>query len=379
MNKMRVAEIKTLRTTDKDIILTLESDRNYNERDNYRTQVIIPKTEQNDCYSVGTLVKFYEDNNVLEIIPTNNFDYDEFSMLEKRITKMNCEQLIETHKSLIGKTDAKGIHEGEFGEYYFARALDHNFGYSIVKETPLSLSEFFQSKYISDYLKELIKTKIKNPLGLVLNVINSDKSFLDFTGDEFNILYNALQGIRKENGKVDYSYNYILALAFNLDSDGARDFLNNKVDQLTMIKRIVSTSGLVNSPEYYSGRGARECDLNGKMLYAIYTKLSKLDKNKALNMVKMTFEIPTLGATEFLESLYNLVCNNYIFDSSNISTDNFSFGNARGKQMEIIALISLASAFGARYDCTDSIKDEFKELLPLEVIQEVFGVTKKKN
>jgi hypothetical protein len=73
------------------------------------------------------------------------------------------------------------------------------------------------------------------------------------------------------------------------------------------LKEIIRNNQMSSRPEYYSGRGAILCDLNGKILEGIYQGILKEYGLKAAkNYVKMVADIKVLSATTFLEELYML-------------------------------------------------------------------------
>jgi hypothetical protein len=78
------------------------------------------------------------------------------------------------------------------------------------------------------------------------------------------------------------------------------------------LKEIIRSNNMSTRPEYYSGRGAITCDLNGKMLEGIYQGIEKeFGKDAAKNFVKMVDDIKVISATTFLEELYMLFGNNW--------------------------------------------------------------------
>lgn len=84
-------------------------------------------------------------------------------------------------------------------------------------------------------------------------------------------------------------------------------------------------------------------------------------------MFILTLNMPTLGATEFLESLYSLACNEYDLKRTSLSTDNISFGDAKGDEMFAIGLGTMMCELSFReYDETDFIK-----CLPYEMIKKI--------
>ena len=297
----------------------------------------------------------------------NDIKYEEFKEIISASRSMNSDKLIELHTSLIDKNCINySGNKSNCAIKFVYEILDYCWGKSIAMDYPKNYTKFFNSTYFSNYIKSFIKEKvnISTKSKLLQESINSDRNLNEFTEEEFFEINESLK-------EVGYS-NLLTLLSFELDSKGAIDFLNNKVDSHTVIRRIITTSGLSDRPEYYSGRGAMLCDLNSNMLYLIYKKLARLDSNKGLNMVKMTLEMSTLGATEFLENLYSLAANNYDLEKIKLSSDNVSFGNSRGNSMFANGLASLASSLSStRGDATPSIKECFINKIPEEVINNI--------
>lgn len=95
------------------------------------------------------------------------------------------------------------------------------------------------------------------------------------------------------------------------------------------------------------GRGVKECDLNANNLEEIFNKLCVLDKDYALEFVKMVYSMKTLGATEFIESFYLFAMNNFKHFASNITDSNISFGNSNDKNRHAIAVGIIMSSIGS--------------------------------
>lgn len=293
------------------------------------------------------------------------YDSEFIHKLIKRVINMNCEEIIKEHRSLINCKILPHNYVGNYGKWFIFGLLNHDYGYCFPKETPRELDKFFHSQYFSNIYKEIIQEELEKSSINVPKIIKSDKNISEFTEKDFYEIDFAYQ----QQEPCDRIFN----LTFRLNTEGARNFLLNRVEPMKLIKRIVLTSGLNSRAEYYSGRGAIMSDLNGKHLIAIYQKLARLDRIKALNMMKMTLHMPTLGATEFLESLYNLVENNYVFEKTIISTNNLSLGSARTEERNSIAIASIATFLcGSKRDETATIKAQFISLLPQEVVVETY-------
>ena len=80
------------------------------------------------------------------------------------------------------------------------------------------------------------------------------------------------------------------------------------------LKDIIRNNRMSTRPEYYSGRGAITCDLDGQMLEGIYQGIKKeFGAKPAQNFVKMVDDIKVLSATTFLEELYMLCGNGWVY------------------------------------------------------------------
>ncbi len=295
----------------------------------------------------------------------SNFNFDTYIYLEKMMINSSCQQIIAAHQSLAGRVD---IEDGlDYYKYYMERIVNIQSNTLIIDKRTDEIDKFINSQYCSNYYKNLVREELKDIATpeIISKAINSERNFADFDENEFNAIYQALKALRNQERR----YFEIFSLAFNLNSQGAKEFLNNKAEPLEVIKRIVNTSGLDNNPGYYSGRGAIQCDLSGKKLNAIYQKLMSIDEKKALSFVKMTFEMPTLGATEFLISLYRLAQNGYNLHNTKLSGDNVDFGCARGSEYAGVAIGTIMSSSIRRYDETNEIKREFANLLPRELTE----------
>ena len=80
------------------------------------------------------------------------------------------------------------------------------------------------------------------------------------------------------------------------------------------LKNIIRNNRMSTRPEFYSGRGAILCDLDGKILEGIYQDILKeYGEDAAKNYVKMVADIKVLSATTFLQELYELFNRNWKF------------------------------------------------------------------
>lgn len=86
------------------------------------------------------------------------------------------------------------------------------------------------------------------------------------------------------------------------------------MENLEKLKEIIRNNRMSTRPEYYSGRGAILCDLDGKILEGIYQGiLNEFGEKPAQNFVKMVADIKVISATTFLQELYELFNRNWKF------------------------------------------------------------------
>lgn len=302
------------------------------------------------------------------MIKTNQKLDQEFYKICQKFIKVSEKELIKKHQYLLELTKQNNS-QTLYGQYYIEELLRCNYGYNHPIEITPAIYSFFNSTYFSNYYKQVLKEKFinKENTSEAIKILSSDTKLTDLTGKEIALIYHELLKNDVE-GMLDYYSTQVLALTFFLDSKGATDFLNKEVSPLVVIKRIIATSGLCNSPEFYSGRGACISDLSGSQLVAIFNKLEKLDDKKALAMLKMTMKAPTLGATEFIHSLFRLAMNEYNLDESVISTNNFDLGqNTYSKQIYALGLgIMGSSCIKPNKDDTELIKIDFLSKLSPE-------------
>ena len=79
-------------------------------------------------------------------------------------------------------------------------------------------------------------------------------------------------------------------------------------------EELVHSVGLKTQPEYYMGRGAITSDLDGEMLASIHQKIKQeLGDEAAKAFVTMVKNVKLLSARKFLESIYALEKNSWIY------------------------------------------------------------------
>lgn len=131
------------------------------------------------------------------------------------------------------------------------------------------------------------------------------------------------------------------------------------------LKEIIRNNRMSIRPEYYSGRGAILCDLNGEILEGIYQGILKeYGKIAAKNYVKMVADIKVLSATTFLEELYMLFRNEWKYMKKKTHANGISVPkNENGEYDENSAMSGMLGIMSAMFssgrDDTITIKSWF--------------------
>ena len=213
------------------------------------------------------------------------------------------------------------------------------------KGFPEPLLKFITSKNLSDFFKSSIKSVIDLNNANVLKVLDGNTDFNDMNAGQISIIKEAI-----DNYKDDHIYNIdsnddMLIHQFDryltkLTGKGVKTYIINHTDSYTLIADVLNRSGMSSRAAYYSGDGVTTSDLNSDNLVAIFKKLYEFDYLWAANFIQMVNAMQTLGATEFIESLYALGRNGFVFSEKNLKSSNVSFEGAYGKDRDMIAFIS---------------------------------------
>lgn len=143
------------------------------------------------------------------------------------------------------------------------------------------------------------------------------------------------------------------------------------------LKEIIRNNKMSIRPEYYSGRGATTSDLNGNILFGIHRDLkNEFGESAALGFVKMINGIKVLSATAFLNGLYDLYYNNWVYEGR--QPDSMSIPkNENGDYDRTIGMIGvMESLFSSGRDDTARIKSHFlyaNGIKPTENYNDKFG------
>lgn len=278
----------------------------------------------------------------------------------------SCEQLI----ALCEKYKDYQIHHLNFKEELI--------GYLIRKDTidnpniSKGVIEFINSKYVSDYLKKYIINNKYYKIEEVKEILRSNTNILDFDPVTLKLLF-------------DNSFE-IKSLVYNSGTTKCNKILEKEdVNDLTNL--ILRQTIGISKSSYFAGRGVRRSDLNENHLTLILNALRRIKSDKeAKNFIELVFKMPTLGATEFIETFKYFSAVGFDVNKTYIETDNCSLNSARDAQREMVAFCAFMNLVNNKSDgkwATSNIKMGFsdineksiKELIPDydTYIDSVFG------
>ena len=268
------------------------------------------------------------------------------------------------YKSMIGITGYEGFIEKIKGKkledeytkiddcalHYIENFLTCDWGRSIVITYNEKEMDFIKSKYLSDYFKEGIRELLSDVMTKEIeDILNSDKDINQMDENEIKILYDAIHNYYNCHKDVKENVaNYISSYLYKLDGTGVITFIKNNINNESIAKRILLTSGLNARSSFYSGRGVTYSDLNEKNLTEIFNKLLRLDKEYATNFIYMVCDMKTLGATEFIDSFISFANNNFKYEKTNKKESNISLNGVYEQDRYGVALGTIFSTVNRR-------------------------------
>ena len=291
----------------------------------------------------------------------NEIKMEEFDNLKIKMNGKNINNIIEIHKKLIGKKAKDKYFEiNDCGLKALWYLLNIDWGRSIVFQYNSGAIDFIKSKYLSDYIKNELKTMLGKMNYYsktndyyndnMKNLLNSNKSLNEMSEEEIKYIYNHLKKCMYNKNLTSNIDTTIVScfklLLYKLDGKGIASLLkdDNFITKTTLADHILLTTGLNNRSSYYSGRGVNNRDLSNKNLTEIFRKLIKIDFNYGVNFIKMIMEMKTLGATEFIDSFKELAENNFNFEDVKIKNSNISLDNVYDEDRNVVAIMSILSS-----------------------------------
>ena len=280
---------------------------------------------------------------------------DDYKEIESRIDSMTTEEeLIESHKRLVGKTCKSDYYEiKDCGVDFIKKFLSRDWGRSIVYRYSKGAEDFIKSKYLSDYFKTSIRELLSSEelSEEVINAINSDKLINEMSAEELSGIYSSLKEFYSKSTQETVNIaDSIMSFLYKLNGKGVASFIKNNVNNRDLASHILLTSGLNDRAGYYSGRGVYYGDLNEKNLIAIFGKLLKLDQSYATEFVEMVKQMKTLGATEFINSFMNFAASGFKSEHLKNEDSNISLDGLHGQARDTAAFVSIISALGRGND-----------------------------
>lgn len=273
---------------------------------------------------------------------------DDYEKIESMIDSMTTEEeLIETHRKLVGKTCKCDYYEiKDCGVEFIRKFLLRDWGRTIIYHYSQGAEKFMQSKYLSDYFKTSIKELLSSQelSDEIINTLNSDKLINDMSEEELKCIYSSIDDFYKNSyKKIVNIAGSILSFLYKLNGNGVVSFIKNNISNNALASHILLTSGLNDRASYYSGRGVNYGDLNEKNLIAIFGKLLKLDPSYATEFVEMVKQMKTLGATEFINSFMNFANNGFKLENLKTEDSNISLNRLYGQARDTVAFVSIFS------------------------------------
>ena len=127
-------------------------------------------------------------------------------------------------------------------------------------------------------------------------------------------------------------------------------------------KQLIEKARMSTRPEYYSGRGVNLSDLNWQHLQVIYNGIKEnLDDAACQNFLQLIENIQSLSATNFLNQLYSLESNGWIYRP--FSEDDIDLGPDI-PQRGTIAFATLMSPYNRCHNAdTNFIRNKFFYLI----------------
>ena len=205
--------------------------------------------------------------------------------------------------------------------------------------------EFINSEVVCNFVKQLMVICLRNSEGFneekseAMKLLQNKKTFNEMTADEIEKLVEEL-GESKGFYHVPGLYQRYF---FTISGKGVNEYLLTKVDKYDIAREFLQTSGLSTRSEYYSGLGVRYCDLGPKHLKSIYNKFLKLNPQLAVEFYKMVISMNTLGASEFIDTLYRFARNDFKTEGLFVADNNVVTDNATHTSMVIGLFAALSN------------------------------------
>ncbi|MBR5662456.1 MAG: hypothetical protein IKX00_02250 [Bacilli bacterium] len=264
----------------------------------------------------------------------------------------------------------------EYGQQILTNIVFKNVDKNFANDFSNAELEFVNSDCVCDYVKELMTKCLKADEDFneeeseAIKLLQSEKTFNKMTADEIEKLVEELGNSR--------GFYYIPGLYqryfFTIKGKGVNEYLLTKVDKYDIAREFLQTSGLSTRAEYYAGLGVRYWDLEPNHLKSIYYKFLRLNPEAAVEFYKMVILMKTLGATEFIDTLYRfarndfkteglfIADNNVVSDSATHTGMAIGFFAALGNNQSIDDQVRLSN--NMKYSFFSDISDSLSKIAP---------------
>lgn len=232
----------------------------------------------------------------------------------------------------------------EYRKSLLVNIITKNLNKNFANEFSKDELEFINSNCISGFVKELMIICLKNDKEInentsaAMKILQSKKSFNKMTVDEIEKIVEDLSNSRGFNHVPGLYKRYF----FTVSAKGVKEYLLTRVDKFDIVQEFLQTSGLSTRAEYYAGDGVRSWDLGPKHLKSIYLKFLNLNPQLAVEFYKMVMSMHTLGASEFIDTLYRFARNDFKTEGLFVANNNVATDNATQASM----VIGLYAALG---------------------------------
>lgn len=242
----------------------------------------------------------------------------------------------------------------EYRESILNRVIFKNVNRNFVNDFSSAELEFINSKCACDLIKELMTICLRNSEGFkeeeseAMKLLQDEKTFNEMSAEEIEKLVEELGDSRGFHRVPELYKRYF----FTISGKGVNEYLLTRVDKYDIVQEFLQTSGLSTRAEYYAGCGVRYWDLGPDHLKSIYYKFSRLNPESAVEFYKMVISMDTLGASEFIDTLYRFARNDFKTEGLTVAKNNLATDNATNDSM----YIGLIAALGNNQSEEDQVR-----------------------